>query len=1284
MSQISKKKKNTVVASGLAAVAITGMSVVSSAKADVYEEAVKRASMLGGSDVIAGASTSASDQATINTINSQIRNLASTSSFITINGTVDVPSNINVSSLTSELSTIQDLVNQAATLSADIKSQTANYLELTGIQSASAGTVSVDVSTDYASTITQLKDAISKMTELRDANKTSLASLASNSSDVLAKEVKKANEIITNASKNVDYNTSGATGNYADIKRAAEDSAKASGVVVDTSKTNQVNAVTDQGKQTITTVASVDEVNSELTKILAEISANNTANQSSIGDSSTYKANSLQNIADINAWLQKEKDRAANIQSEIAKNSSALSNMDSYKTSNLAKLNEIKTYIQNEAKGSDTTKQKLIAKIDEAIANLNSSGITVNVTDTINAADNIDFGNIGRPNSEVKELENAASAKIDSAIATAMEKLASSNTASTASIQPTVDKNQKQIDDFVAKVKKGGVGTQIDKSWLESRKIYNSGTAAYKDYITKAIDQTQEAVDSVITGTKEHGDVVVKTVAPNTSAATASAAEYQAQSANGFDNGFGSPMVPSSNINDFVKVVGDKFGDSQRMGGASAVLSKLKEVYSDPDNFDSLPVVKDIRSQHINVVGDSNVYLIVTEKPVATFLMKDTFAYTNGEQVTKTTDMLLTTKLTDIDGNSLTNKLQTSAPGNLKYGNKPYYLYYMSVDPNTGQVVTGGGYIRTGGAGITDGNNGNSGVGEMGLSDETPTGLNDSTHLENLSGRVLTATRDDVNRLASNGLILGFDLSVRSDAGEWAKNAPLYVSDIDDGQALYVNNGTKLDIIMGSTGDISVEQKGNISKISTSDLGKSTGANGTTNLDTQSVLIFGSDKDPGLVQQYGGIGHEGFYGSIDVSLFAPFGVIGAPNIKVDAVNAAIDTFKLSDPSAVAHTEASTNINNSVRYLRSVDGDNFKTVNDYNIALALKTLQGTSTEDKKVSSSTTLIVRKLVDDLKRTASSNSLVVRNPTTEKRTSSANTLLIKELANNVRTSSANTLTVRTIDKESRTASGASLVVKVVENTGKSISSDGSVVTTNPVSPTITTVSNDKALTLDSNKSDTAISTKQLVKMTVYVDPSLADVAKQSFNAWDEALNHNNVDLDVTFTSDINDLKNGVSLAILDSDVATTRLDVAEASVGIDSDSEFEFSKLAGLSMTTSKITLVDADSNDKYNRSGTIKEGDALKNTKFIIQVNTESLQSLDNAEHVIRHELGHIFGLGHKSDDSLMTPYYSNKVFTGAVSDWASANAATNIINSDSFNKSIEPCSCAICGANLIKQM
>ena len=136
---------------------------------------------------------------------------------------------------------------------------------------------------------------------------------------------------------------------------------------------------------------------------------------------------------------------------------------------------------------------------------------------------------------------------------------------------------------------------------------------------------------------------------------------------------------------------------------------------------------------------------------------------------------------------------------------------------------------------------------------------------------------------------------------------------------------------------------------------------------------------------------------------------------------------------------------------------------------------------------------------------------------------------------------------------------------------------------------------------------------------------------------------VNVTFANDVHE----TTIAILDADNQTTRLDIAEGSVGVDNDSDFEFSRLAGLSMTTKRLMLVDADQNDKYNRSGTFKKGSEFKHTDTIIQLNSEVLKTSEDRIKVLKHEIGHLFGLEHDDKDTLMTTRFTDRIFSGEIS-------------------------------------
>ena len=255
--------------------------------------------------------------------------------------------------------------------------------------------------------------------------------------------------------------------------------------------------------------------------------------------------------------------------------------------------------------------------------------------------------------------------------------------------------------------------------------------------------------------------------------------------------------------------------------------------------------------------------------------------------------------------------------------------------------------------------------------------------------------------------------------------------------------------------------------------------------------------------------------------------------------------------------------------------------------------------------------------------------------RTSSGNTLVVREITRNERTSSGNTLVVRT------------LIPQSVENKETK--------TSTPVVPVINgTDTNGANATADVTKKGVE------VNVSVYADPAVATVADKALTAWKQALAGKNVTLNATITSDKDALNKGVTMAFLDADNTTTKLSNAQDSVGTDDDSQFEMKDLAGLSMTTSHLKLVDADANDKYNRDGSIKSGDVLKNSKYIIQLNTETIPT-DKQSGVLAHEIGHLFGLVHDDGDTLMTTFYDDSDFTGEISNYDATVAAAYVLSS-----------------------
>ena len=179
-------------------------------------------------------------------------------------------------------------------------------------------------------------------------------------------------------------------------------------------------------------------------------------------------------------------------------------------------------------------------------------------------------------------------------------------------------------------------------------------------------------------------------------------------------------------------------------------------------------------------------------------------------------------------------------------------------------------------------------------------------------------------------------------------------------------------------------------------------------------------------------------------------------------------------------------------------------------------------------------------------------------------------------------------------------------------------------------------------------------MKTTIYVDPALKSVGNNAINSWKQALSKHGVDLEVKYEK----LENGVGIAILDADNVTTRLDRTSDTVDVTNDSDFEMKELGGLTVSTVGMELVNVDKDDKLVKDNSITEAGLLKKAKYIVQVNTEALKSYKEVENVLKHELGHVFGLEHDNSDSLMTTYYSDPIFTGEITEKDASLAADKI--------------------------
>lgn len=861
-----------------------------------------------------------------------------------------------------------------------------------------------------------------------------------------------ANRTLAKASATQTNSETGALGNMREITRAAHDSAQEGtiksskvvvddkgrptdevrqenkpGIIVDTTATNKVSTTTTVETPITASARTNADIIAKRDELLQTIKAAGEYNRAEVTKSSDYKRNALANIASSNAWLQKEQDRADNIQTEIKKNSTVLKTMENYRTESLAKLAKARDLVAKHEKLKPAIKAKILEAITKAEENLNASVVNITIANSVKSID-ADFGDIGQDPALIKAEQDKASKAIDGVIEKALEDLRESNKEAEKAIEADIETNVKSIDGLLKALEKASGATQIDENFLSTRPIYTEGTAAYKAMIDKALKQS-ELSDSIFTSeTKDwSGNVTIKQLKTDTPVATAAASEYLAQVAAGNTNGFGSVMVPSKNINDFATAVGGRrLANSQTFaGGTQGLYDYIRKNYVGHGGLASHPVLKDLKTQHIDKVGAQNVFLMASDKPTFTFKLKDSFVYVNEAGETKTADTYVRLHVK----NFATTEVK---PLDWPHA-KTLFLAYMSIDTDTGVVTTGAGYmfgIGTAGWGTggTGGNDGAGGEMRLGHLEGDPA---DSGTIQQFMSTGFGAPSGFSNDPEWNqGLYLGVDVAVSPEAQKYASHSPLYVSDLDDNQTLYMSTDKKSDVILPNGGVYTYKSwiandegvREDATAIKSEDVGKASANNGILDIDNQSVMVFGGADNPHLTPKMFGIGHDGNYQSIDISLFAPFGIVGQPTVNVKTLETTLKSFTLEDPKAKARTQGQYNMKHVTARITATESARHAPL----VRPALKVEEPTIV-NKHVASGNSIAIRKLQDAATRTASGNSFVVRTLEDVKRVSSGNSFVVRTFENkSVRTASGNSFTVRTLPNTSTAASsGNSFVVR-------------------------------------------------------------------------------------------------------------------------------------------------------------------------------------------------------------------------------------------------------------------
>lgn len=856
-----------------------------------------------------------------------------------------------------------------------------------------------------------------------------------------------ANRTLAKASATQTNSETGALGNMREIARAAHDSAQEGtvkankvvvddkgrptdevrqenkpGIIVDTTATNKVSTTTTVETPIEELARNNDEIIKKRDALLQTIKAAGEHNRAQVAQSADYKRNALANIASSNAWLQKEQDRADNIQTEIKKNSTVLKTMENYRTESLAKLAKARDLVTKHEKLKPAIKAKILEAITKAEENLNASVVNITIANSVKSID-ADFGDIGQDPALIKAEQDKASKAIDGVIEKALEDLRESNKEAEKAIEADIETNVKSIDGLLKALEKASGATQIDENFLNTRPIYTEGTAAYKAMIDKALKQS-ELSDSIFTSdTKDDsGNVTIKQLKKDTPVATAAASEYLAQAAAGNTNGFGSVMVPSKNINDFATAVGGRrLANSQTFaGGTQGLYDYIRRNYIKYGGLADHPVLTDLKTQHIDKVGAKNVFLMASDKPDFTFKLKDSFVYVNEAGETKTADVNLHLGIRGFD------TMKPIQPLNYT-GAKTLLLAYMSVDPDTGVVTTGAGYIFGLGSGAWNGTGGSGNAGgEMRLAEFPGEAADNGTIQQFMSDGFASPVGFEGTPEWNQGLYLQIDAAVSPEAQKYASHSPLYVSDIDDGQRLYISNDEKSDVILPEGGvktwQTTLEYSNGVA-IVPENAGKTSANNGMLDIDDQSVMVFGGAETPHLTPKEFAIGHGGNYQSIDISLFAPFGIVGQPTVNVKTLETTLKSFTLEDPKAKARTQGQYNMKHVTAHIQAAPTE----AGTVSVPRPALRVEEPTIVNKHVASGNSIAIRKLQDAATRTASGNSFVVRTLEDVKRVSSGNSFVVRTFENkSVRTASGNSFTVRTLPNKSTAASsGNSFVVR-------------------------------------------------------------------------------------------------------------------------------------------------------------------------------------------------------------------------------------------------------------------
>lgn len=1223
---------------------LTGFAALSGVSAKADTEVIRTTEKGASGEVIKEGKTLQED---INSINKLISNISKNYDNVEIGKSTITLTDENRNDVKAKLVELQKVLNKLESQNVKFKSLSTNATKF-GLTIDESTIEKIDLS-NLDNVTNKLNSIVAEREQKIHENEVTIKKVANSSSSVtynkaLNESVGTANKRISELTTLDDHYTDGILGNVKELNEKADAVTRDSGLKVDTTKTKANNVITKTSEfvRNDNVIRKVEDVNRATDDIISKVNNVRKSNEAEVVKSKTYTTNAVKNMELINTWLKGASNQTNKVKEDVEKNSKASTLIKEYKETQKAELLKLKDKVSKSDK-PEKVKTKMLEDIDKAIATIDESGVKVNVVGKIDAIGNLDFGDIGRETSEIQKLIDNASSQINASVGSSLDNLKTKNAESLAKVEPVIQNNIERIKKYIEGIDKGGTSTQIDEAFLQKMPIYSG--EKYKAYVNEALRQTEATTEGVFLGEEllepHYKDMMLKYTASNKSVANIAAAQWLTDKEKGLNGVYGSVMLPSANVNDFATVRGTKFANSQTFtGGAWGIIQRIGSqawANSSTRGYNAVlskhSVFKDIKTQHIDNVGNSNVFLVASYEPTVTFDLKDAYVTVgeNGEVTRK--NMSLTLDVAQYNGTRIP-KGGTIAGMNWKM----LYLYYISVDPNTGKLLTGVGYYRHLTEANGRGTNTHTG-GELRLGLDTST-INDNITINKYSKLFSPADGGANDALFNYGINVNFSARLDESVGEAGKRTPIFIGDIDDKQELNVHkdtNYTMTDIILNGTEKPTIQDMGNYYRLDTN-VPKVDGIQSSPVLDETAVMISGQST-VGISHKGGGKG----YTSIDVSLFNPWGIIGgAPSLSLEKVNANVDTIQVNTPNVKAHTEGNYTLKDVKAELNSKPDAAAGTLYKGNYKILLPNIANEKENIKRVASNTSFVVKKLEDIAKHSASGNTLVVRGVDSLK-SSSGNTLIVRQL-DGLRSSSGNSIIVKTITTDTKSSSGNTLVVKTTKPIETISASNNSIVTK--------VVNNELKL---KNKE---------VNVKVYADDSLKTEVEKALSDWKDAFSKHNIIFNYEFTS----VNKGVDIAFLDSDNETTRVDRGWLSVDTDDDYGFEMTELAGLMTKTATVDLVDADSNDKYSRSG-IRSKDILKKAKYIVQLNTDAIKSSVSKEKVLKHEIGHVFGLEHDNNDSLMTTFYNDPIFNGDISI-KDASLAVEHINKGKF------CTCESC--------